>query len=84
MMLGEWKSDANKCITVSPLDLLKNPMILIAVMGLGVMIGIPYLINSTMSTPLHSFPMPYTVALINGFFLRTVVNLEIKKEFEEQ
>ena len=50
--LGGWKGNANKCITVSPLDLLKNPMILIAVVGLGVVVGMPYLMDSSMSTPL--------------------------------
>lgn len=30
----------------SPLDLLKNPMILIAVVGLGFVVGMPYLMDS--------------------------------------
>ena len=33
--------------TVSPLDLLKNPMILIAVVGLGVVVGMPYLMDNS-------------------------------------
>ena len=32
---------------VSPLDLLKNPMILIAVVGLGFVVGMPYLMDSS-------------------------------------
>ncbi len=34
--------------TVSPLDLLKNPMILIAVVGLGFVFGMPYLMDNSM------------------------------------
>lgn len=33
---------------VSPLDLLKNPMILIAVVGLAFVIGMPYLMDNSM------------------------------------
>lgn len=40
---------ANAWATVSPLDLLKNPMILIAVVGLGFVVGMPYLMDSSMS-----------------------------------
>ena len=36
--------------TVSPLSLLQNPMILIAIVGLGVVIGMPYLLDNSMST----------------------------------
>lgn len=37
---------------VSPLDLLKNPMILIAIVGLGFVFGMPYLLdNSTHFSP---------------------------------
>ena len=37
---------------VSPLDLLKNPMILIAIVGLGFVFGMPYLLeNSTLLPP---------------------------------
>ncbi len=43
--------------TVSPLDLLKNPMILIAVVGLAFVVGMPYLMDSSTSlTPLLSHP----------------------------
>lgn len=35
------------CVTVSPLSLLKNPMILIAVVGLGFVFGMPYLMDSS-------------------------------------
>ena len=37
---------------VSPLSLLKNPMILIAIVGLGFVFGMPYLLeNSTLFPP---------------------------------
>ena len=40
---------ADSWATVSPLDLLKNPMILIAVVGLGFVVGMPYLLDSSRS-----------------------------------
>lgn len=40
---------------VSPLSLLKNPMILIAVVGLGFVFGMPYLMDSS-KLSLLSFP----------------------------
>lgn len=49
-MGGGWNY-ANVLITVSPLDLLKNPMILIAVVGLGFVVGMPYLMDSSMYSP---------------------------------
>lgn len=41
-------ADAHMRNLVSPLDLLKNPMILIAVVGLGFVVGMPYLMDSSM------------------------------------
>lgn len=38
---------ANLVVIVSPLSLLKNPMILIAVVGLGFVVGMPYLMDSS-------------------------------------
>lgn len=52
----EWRNSANARDTVSPLDLLKNPMILIAVVGLGFVVGMPYLMDSSMSTSLRPSP----------------------------
>lgn len=34
-------------VTVSPMSLLQNPMILLAVVGFGLMVGMPYLIDSS-------------------------------------
>ena len=46
------------CDVVSPLSLLKNPMILIAIVGLGFVFGMPYLLeNSTSFLPLLSSPL---------------------------
>ena len=39
---------------VSPLSLLKNPMILIAVVGLGFVFGMPYLMDSSKLSLLSS------------------------------
>jgi hypothetical protein len=40
--------------TVSPLSFLKNPMILMAVVSMGLMFGMPKLMeNSTLSEPSH-------------------------------
>lgn len=36
---------------VSPLSLLKNPMILIAVVGLAFVVGMPYLLDNSMFRP---------------------------------
>ncbi len=45
------------CGVVSPMSLLKNPMILIAIVGLGFVFGMPYLLdNSTPSPPPNSAP----------------------------
>lgn len=52
----ERRNPANARDTVSPLDLLKNPMILIAVVGLGFVVGMPYLMDSSMSTSLRPSP----------------------------
>ena len=46
LMVGE--NGADKCI-VSPLSLLQNPMILIAIVGLGIVIGMPYLLDNSMT-----------------------------------
>lgn len=37
--------------TVSPLSLLQNPMILIAIVGLAVVIGMPYLLDNSTFRP---------------------------------
>lgn len=39
---------------VSPLSLLKSPMILLAVVGLGLVVGMPYLIDNSTSIYLPS------------------------------
>ena len=38
---------------VDPLSLLKNPMILIGVVGFAFVVGMPYLLDSSESAPLH-------------------------------
>ena len=45
--------------TVSPLDLLKNPMILIAVVGLGFVFGMPYLMDNSMFTFLSALSLSF-------------------------
>lgn len=64
-----WKADMMVLLlrTVSPLTLLKNPMVLIGVLGLAFVMGMPYLMDSSMfihlSTPhallFASFPMSF-------------------------
>lgn len=45
------ENGTNGVFTVSPLSLLKNPMILLGVVALGITFGMPYLIdNSTFSS----------------------------------
>lgn len=73
-------------ILVSPLDLLKNPMILIAVVGLGFVVGMPYLMDSSMFHPpfpaaCSDFPRWISTADVVAC---AVVDPEMKKEFEEQ
>ena len=55
-----WLGDANVwwCDVVSPLSLLKNPMILIAIVGLGFVFGMPYLLEN--STPHPSLPFSFS------------------------
>ena len=52
LLLRMWVGGANVWCgdVVSPLSLLKNPMILIAIVGLGFVFGMPYLLEN--STPL--------------------------------
>jgi hypothetical protein len=38
-------------VIVNPMSLLKNPMILIAVVGVGMMVGMPYLLDSSTFFP---------------------------------
>ena len=54
---------------VSPLSLLKSPMVLIGIVGLAFVMGVPYLLeNSTFSPPSthsfwaggHPFPVPHS------------------------
>lgn len=55
LLLGMGVGNANVwwCDVVSPMSLLKNPMILIAIVGLGFVFGMPYLLeNSTLFPPL--------------------------------
>lgn len=46
--MGE-KALLTRKTTVSPMSLLQNPMILLAVVGMGLMFGMPYLIDSSKS-----------------------------------
>ncbi len=41
------RADFRRAIIVSPLSLLKSPMILMAVVGLAFVIGMPYLLDSS-------------------------------------
>ena len=50
-------------VIVSPLDLLKNPMILIAVVGLAFVVGMPYLMDNSM------FLLSLSVVLFLSLFL---------------
>ena len=47
---------------VSPMDLLKNPMILIAIVGLGFVFGMPYLLDNS------TYFLPYLRHLAGYFF----------------
>lgn len=72
-------------LPVSPLTILKNPMILIAIVGMGMMIGMPYLMDS--STFLPSPPYPRSslpmLRMLKSTCVR-IVDPEMRKEFEEQ
>ena len=56
--------------TVSPLDLLKNPMILIAVVGLGFVFGMPYLMDSSTFTFSPAWLLPPRMALMTDVLVR--------------
>lgn len=64
-------------IIVSPLSLLKNPMILIGVVGLAFVIGMPYLLDNSTYTQHPSYP-PQLSSLTTQ-----PVDPEMKAEFEE-
>ena len=77
------KGDAN-CVrsmyTVSPLSLLKNPMILIGILGLGMVVGMPYLLDNSTLEALCIIILSF----VNGYANIEIVDPETKKEFEEQ
>lgn len=80
-----WWILANSWAAVSPLDLLKNPMILIAVVGLGFVVGMPYLMDSSRSlfSP-FLFLLPHRHRTRQLMHLQFIVDPEMKKELEEQ
>lgn len=69
-----WRSSANEYDTVSPLDLLKNPMILIAVVALALMFGMPYLMDNSMSTT-PSSPIPFSLPFLLSCWLTNKLSL---------
>lgn len=64
-------------VAVSPLSLLKNPMILITVVGLAFVFGMPYMMDSSKSY------MPLGPCICTDI-PSLKVDPEMKKEFEEQ
>lgn len=77
----------NLGFTVSPLSMLKNPMILLVVFALGVTVGMPYLME--MSTCLSSAhdPQPFSItSLVPSLtkLLQNTVDPETRAEFEKQ
>ena len=64
---------------VSLLGLLKNPMILIGIFGMGMMIGMPYLLDN--STSFLTLADHHITRAPTNF---VTVDPEMKKEFEEQ
>ena len=77
-------------VIVSPLDLLKNPMILIAVVGLAFVVGMPYLMDNS-EFQLFLFTLLFHLSLCVQLYdqiadvmhLHSIVDPEMKKEFEE-
>ena len=64
--------------------MLQNPMILIAIVGLVVVVGMPYLLdNSTSSFPLSLLHSPFPFSA-NASPFSTSVDPEMRAEFEEQ
>lgn len=52
-LFEEWKLTAFRLSTVSVFSILKSPMILLALVSMGIFLGMPYLIeNSTSDKPL--------------------------------
>lgn len=70
--------------TVNPMSLLKNPMILLGLVGFAFVIGMPYLLDTSTSppVPLHS-PLLPTQTNIKIHHQHTV-DPETRAEFEEQ
>ena len=69
---------------VSPLDLLKNPMILIGVVGLAFVVGMPYLMDNSTFT-LFTLFSSFNISVVPCLTVSVQsVDPEMKKEFEEQ
>jgi hypothetical protein len=74
---GLWTSFANRCYNlVDPLSILKNPMILIAIVTMGIVFGMPYLMD-------NSGPPSLILSLLL-LTQNTLVDPELKAEFEER
>lgn len=52
--MNGWFQDNTNAVLVSVLSILKNPMILMAVVSLGLMVGMPKLMDSSLSSHLLS------------------------------
>lgn len=71
----DWGS-ADNSVAVSPISFLKNPMILMAIVSMGLMFGMPYMMeNSTLHTQHRK--------MIGGMTDTSTVDPEMKEEFEE-
>lgn len=51
---------------VSPLSLLKNPMILMAIVGFGFVVGMPYLLDNSTSLSKLSCSVPFSIFLLRN------------------
>lgn len=79
------RADADSRSIVSPLSLLKNPMILIAVVGLAFVVGMPYLLDNSTFRIFSLFDWRFYAHEGDGETdTRIAVDPEMKAEFEEQ
>lgn len=67
----------------SPLSILKSPMILIAIATMGIVFGMPYLMDNSESFFSLGFFLGSSWCTVGEYWLMEIVDPELRAEFEE-
>ncbi|KAK6086873.1 ER membrane protein complex subunit-like protein [Seiridium cupressi] len=70
---------ADECMTVSVLTILKNPMILLGLISMGIFFGMPKLVENSEYSSAPPYKIPETMIL-----MQPTVDPEMRAEWEEQ